>query len=211
LSGNLVFLEWFLCGAVYIARPVFRGHEKFFSQKNEPVDGFLLTFPTVFLSVNTGMALCKQCGENDPSKFYNSNKSRCAECTRQRSKDLYHSQSPAERDRQRALQIKWKEDNIFQSRWLQCKDRAARKGLDFTITAEQLQTLWDDQSGLCFYTGAEMTQTRNNNHAVSVDRVDSSQGYTPDNIVLCSHAINLMKGSHTTEQFVALCESVVKR
>lgn len=55
-----------------------------------------------------------------------------------------------------------------------------------------------------------MTIDRNDNNALSIDRIDSSKGYTRDNVVLVCSSINVMKNSHSIDEFINLCRSVVE-
>lgn len=48
-----------------------------------------------------------------------------------------------------------------------------------------------------------------NYYNVSIDRVDSTVGYTKDNIVLCCDSINSMKNSMPKEFFIELCRNIV--
>jgi len=99
------------------------------------------------------------------------------------------------------------------ARWFHGKTRqiqhsAAQRGLSCTITPEELQQVYELQNGLCWYTGIPLQLASTESwkqkgqadmDVFSVDRVDSHQGYTRENIVLCCMAINRMKGSASLE------------
>jgi hypothetical protein len=57
------------------------------------------------------------------------------------------------------------------------------------ITLQHLQDTWDRQNGQCFYTGIPMNFNKNE-WKVSLERLDTSKGYTKDNIVLCCLELN---------------------
>lgn len=93
-----------------------------------------------------------------------------------------------------------------------------------SITREQLKAQWDSQRGLCPYTGwtlilpesgrgwiwvsrKKSLNPRNPKHA-SVDRIDSSAGYTPDNIQFVSVLANLAKRAMSARDFVDFCRAV---
>lgn len=51
--------------------------------------------------------------------------------------------------------------------------------------------------------------TSRKGNTVSVDRLDSSKGYTLENVVLCCAAINRMKMDMTVDEFRRWCQLVV--
>jgi hypothetical protein len=94
-----------------------------------------------------------------------------------------------------------------------CYGRACKKGLEFDITPEYLMEIYNNQKGLCFYSGIKMELaikgTTNNYNTLSVDRIDSSKGYVKGNIVLCCDCVNTMKMKLTTNEFLTVCKNVV--
>lgn len=76
----------------------------------------------------------------------------------------------------------------------------------FTLHLNDLRKLYKAQNGKCFYTGVPMT-LRSPNHLnrdpflISLDRRDSTQGYTPENTVLCCWSVNALKGWHSESIF----------
>jgi hypothetical protein len=94
------------------------------------------------------------------------------------------------------------------------KRRAAKKGLEFTISLEWLVALWEYQGGRCELTGIELDLvTRNQKHrsyvpfSPSLDRCDTSRGYTPDNTRLVCTAMNLALNQFGEEVFAKLCSA----
>jgi hypothetical protein len=97
------------------------------------------------------------------------------------------------------------------------RDRAKKKGLEFSITALDVTRLMEMQQGFCAYTNMPMDLSvkKSPEHdprplAPSIDRKDKSKGYTLDNIVICSHWANTSKGILTYEQWVEMCRHVVE-
>ena len=83
------------------------------------------------------------------------------------------------------------------------KSGAKKRNLDFEINYEFIQKLWKAQKGLCNYTKVPMklTARKKDPYQVSIDRIDSSLGYTEKNTVLCCQAINYMKNDYSLEDF----------
>ena len=91
------------------------------------------------------------------------------------------------------------------------RTRARNNRQDFDLTKEFLLDLWRLQQGRCHYVGTELTYDGNRpSSALSIDRIDSSGGYTQDNVVLCCRRVNEMKSNLTVEEFVELCHLVVE-
>lgn len=70
-----------------------------------------------------------------------------------------------------------------------------------TITAEELDKLYEQQNGKDYYTGLPF----NSKEEVSADRIDCSKPYTKDNIVLTSVKINMMRHDLEIPEFIRLC------
>ena len=85
-----------------------------------------------------------------------------------------------------------------------CRD----KGLVSEVDLEYIVELWNKQNGKCYYTGLDMelkttlekTETKTNKNIVSIDRKNSSLGYTKDNVVLCCWCVNNIKQDLTIEE-----------
>jgi len=141
------------------------------------------------------------CGEMNPDNFYPNRKSKCKKCVSADNCKRYQSLSESEKVEYKRRQVEWQTNNRFQYRWLQAKKRAERKGLQFTILTDHLEELWEKQSELCYYSGRLMT-IKPGKDTVSIDRIDSTQGYTNGNVVLCCSVVNIMKGEMSTTDFL---------
>lgn len=91
------------------------------------------------------------------------------------------------------------------------RHRAKLKGLSCTITAEDLCAIYNQQDGMCYYSGIKLQHNRGiyGFDSLSVDRIDPAQGYVRSNIVLCSYAINSFKGQCTQREFCNLLKQVM--
>ena len=86
-----------------------------------------------------------------------------------------------------------------------------KKNVLITITHKDLIDQYNLQNGKCFYSGRPLAiEMRTKSlDSLSIDRVDSSKGYTPDNIVLCCSIINIMKLDTPTNEFIKICQDIV--
>lgn len=79
--------------------------------------------------------------------------------------------------------------------------------MKFNITEEYLEKLYQDNH-ICSYTGIDLSYNSNLNvkdNLLSLDRIDSNQGYIEGNIQLVHKDINMMKGSLSHDKFIELC------
>lgn len=92
------------------------------------------------------------------------------------------------------------------------RTRAGKKGLPFSITEDDVLSLERTQQGLCALTGWMLewapAASGRNPHRVSIDRIDSSKGYTMDNIQLVCDMVNMIKKDMNNEEFIGLCKAV---
>lgn len=78
------------------------------------------------------------------------------------------------------------------------KAAAKARGLEFTLTLEDYKTLVSCR--VCYYTGVQLeyygiSEGTMPPNAWTLDRVDSSLGYIPGNVVVCSAIANNIKGA----------------
>lgn len=91
------------------------------------------------------------------------------------------------------------------------KDRIKKSGLEFNITVESLEELWNKQGGKCAISGIQMTHIFGMGRIptnLSVDRINSLKGYVQDNIQLVCMAVNQMKSDLSIEQLLYFCENI---
>jgi hypothetical protein len=85
-----------------------------------------------------------------------------------------------------------------------------RRNKDCDITLVDLKNIWEDQKGICVFTGIELKLKNFENpiYSASVDRIDNSKGYIKDNIQWVSRPINLMKNDMSNSDVWLLCDII---
>lgn len=92
------------------------------------------------------------------------------------------------------------------------KSRAKKKNKHFDITLDFLYSLLEKQEYKCLMTGIPLEASRGGKepYVVSIDRIDSSKGYTKDNIALVSTIYNICKNKYTIDNVVKMCKGFIK-
>ena len=159
-----------------------------------------------------GKLLCHICGEyKDPSEFTYAGANKY---TLRQNKDCRCNSCKSEQ--RRSAIATYDEDvkleKVLQVRWLAAKSRAMDKSLPFTITKEDLLTIWKSQNGKCAISGLDMTYELGEGRTytnVSIDQVLPSKGYTVDNIQLVCMAVNQLKSDLDMDTILTLCSAIV--
>lgn len=100
---------------------------------------------------------------------------------------------------------------IYKSYFSGLKLGAELRELSFEITIENLADLFIKQNGICALSGVEITlKSKHIEQTASVDRKDSSKGYTLDNIQWVHKTINKMKNNLNEIEFIELCRKITE-
>lgn len=129
-------------------------------------------------------------------------------------KTRYHKYQKSYLDRRNKERLDEK-TRLFES-FKAAKSRANSKGLDFSIDFEWLWEQYVSQNGKCLLTGIQFKLERNKfaerfsfPFSVSIDRIDSGQGYTKQNTRLVCTIVNLALNRFGDEAFKQMCESFI--
>ena len=96
---------------------------------------------------------------------------------------------------------------------------AKHREQECSVILADLKLLWEKQKGICPYTGWKLVllpcttdyeSVRLTTNRASVDRIDSSQGYTIDNIQFVAVIANFAKNAFPEEDLINFCHDVYK-
>lgn len=99
---------------------------------------------------------------------------------------------------------------IIDKKMGRAKIKCQKRGLPFEIDRQFVLDLIEKQDGKCFYTGEALSYKPTTENFFSIDRLDSTQGYTKNNVVLCLSDVNYMKCDLLLGRFVNLCKLIAK-
>jgi hypothetical protein len=149
---------------------------------------------------------CSKCGDvKDIELFHKDNhlkdkhRSICADCGRAQSKRYQRNHMKVYHE----LNKRYRE--TLKGRFRVWKLNAKNRDISFDITLQDLEKMPQK----CYYTGMFLTYESNQCNTISLDRLDSSKGYAPDNVVFCCAWVNIMKQSMSYEQFILGCRIIL--
>ena len=95
----------------------------------------------------------------------------------------------------------WKRRNDTLNRFRFYEWNAKRNNREFNITLEDFKRFVED--GVCYYCGCI--------DRLGLDRIDSKNGYTLDNIVASCRRCNIAKNNQSLKEFIDMCGKIYKR
>lgn len=86
-----------------------------------------------------------------------------------------------------------------------------RRPTENSVTLDELMDMWSAQDGRCVVSGLVMTwrQGKTQPMSISIDRIDSSVGYTKDNVRLVCYQVNAFKNRWTDEQMFTMALAII--
>lgn len=96
--------------------------------------------------------------------------------------------------------------------WARIQTNANKRGIVVEATRDEASGLLIKQKYRCALSGLSISVPSNSSEittaTASLDRIDSSRGYTADNIQWVHKSVNMMKHTLTNDQFIAVCHLV---
>ncbi len=109
--------------------------------------------------------------------------------------------------------------NVFKGRvgpmpitWFHTKRKGGEhRGYAWDLTPEYVIELYEAQGRVCALTGWPIGWSEKGLTAtVSIDRIDSSEGYLQGNVQLLHKDVNMAKQQYSQEYFIEICKAVAK-
>jgi hypothetical protein len=166
------------------------------------------------------MKTCLKCNIlKENTEFYN-HFNVCKKCEIQRSRE-YKKAHPEKikeykkryaqkhKEQIRAYRLKNKDRRKYRyssldKRFLKWQSGAKYRNIGWEITLGDINRI----PMICHYTKIPLVLELGKYNTISLDRLDSSKGYTKDNVVFCCSAINKMKMDLEFKQFIEFCNLV---
>jgi hypothetical protein len=156
------------------------------------------------------MKICKVClKEKNLEQFYNrgdrkyAKRSMCISCHSDRRRKRYTDATVNEEfKKEHAKQSsEWRKENPEKAMLTRAKSRAINKNLEFDLILEDVVI-----PDLCPILGIKLEKANGiaSDNSPSIDRLDSSKGYTKNNIIVCSYRANRIKSDSSFEDIEKL-------
>lgn len=147
----------------------------------------------VIIEENVQYRVCTICNnKKNVNLFYKANKNKCKSCC------IEYQNSWLGKQEKLSLNINPK--SFFTKKLKLNKYTSKSRGIENKLSENDLYEIYKKQKGNCFYSNLPFEED-NKHRVISIDRIDSSKGYTKDNVVLCLNIINKMKNNLTTNEF----------
>jgi len=101
-------------------------------------------------------------------------------------------------------------DDISGKYFNQIKRNAGLRGFDFNLSIKEAWEVWLSQKGLCAVSGQPIILGTGSKQTASIDRIDSTKGYSKDNIQWTHKDINMIKSNYSMQEFFEMCKAVVE-
>lgn len=136
----------------------------------------------------------------------------CKKCSAIDKKEYGKSEAGQKSLKKRIQKVKQKKSLSIRYQLLnvvfgKCQTRAKKNNLEFTITKNFISQMLDDQGFCCAKSGKvfkpiiKNEKYNKNPDGISIDRIDSTKGYIPDNVRLVTWFINESKNEYSDELF----------
>jgi hypothetical protein len=96
---------------------------------------------------------------------------------------------------------------LLKSKWFKIKRGAETRGLEFSVSIEHAESLFD---GVCALSGVSiyLESPKTGDCTASLDRIDSTKGYIKNNIQWVHVDINFIKQAYDEDYFIQMCRNV---
>jgi hypothetical protein len=165
-----------------------------------------LLIPKIFNCLPIFIIMDKQCSicglVKNKDSFYESQRgSKCKDCVlkitreykRKKRKDSEFKKIESQKQKERKVRL-WQNDLIHKTK---------RNGVEHNLTIEFINELYEKQNGLCYWFKIPLIPSYHKKfpQQPSLDRLDTTKGYTKDNVVLTCYSANIGRNENSVESW----------
>jgi hypothetical protein len=166
---------------------------------------------------------CKECQKGQSLKYRETHPNYFKEKGREKYKATKHlNKERYQKYRDRYLEFKRRYGNSLPGRFntllYSAKTRATKNNLEYNLTLDWLLDEYEKQDGCCALTGVKLEFKSNDDssrryqpYSPSLDKIDSSKGYTKDNTrLVCTH-INIAMNEFGEDVFESIAKMFLEK
>lgn len=102
------------------------------------------------------------------------------------------------------------DDSKLVWKYLQLKQRAEKRDIPFSLSLTRIRQL--NRTKYCFYTGTLLdNEDPTSDNYFTYERLDSSKGYTDDNVVICCKRINSLKANASIQDIIDIYDGLKRK
>ena len=150
--------------------------------------------------------ICDKCGLEKSQRLWYKDISVCSDCNA-KAKGKRNRNSDKQKAATKNRIKKFRLNSPHRVLYTYAKARAKRKGIDFTITLQDLEKVYPNPP-ICPVLGVTFQHGQGKKggsyNSPSLDRIDSNKGYVPDNIRVISWRANSLKKNMTFQEAEAI-------
>jgi len=140
---------------------------------------------------------CKVCSRQVGKQYYADNKDDLNAKTRE-----YYKTHPETKQVKRVYREKLKDERPEYVMWMRAKHRSTQRNQEFTIDITDIVI-----PTICPILGITLVANkRQMDNSPSLDRIDSTLGYVPGNVIVISWRANRLKNNATIEELEKICD-----
>ncbi len=98
--------------------------------------------------------------------------------------------------------------------WNKLRKAAVKRDYTFTVSLEEAWEIFQAQEGKCALSGVPTVLVTNNDRyydqTASLDRIDSTLGYTKENVQWVHKRVNFLKRDYTEQELVFWCSKIAE-
>ena len=99
-------------------------------------------------------------------------------------------------------------DKFLQDAVVRANRRANDKGIECTITKDELRQVFIESNGVCALSNMPISTIHHDRYKASIDRIDSDKGYTMDNIQIVASCVNMAKSDMKLNEFWIMIDAL---
>lgn len=167
---------------------------------------------------------CGKAFHKELSQFNNANKHGWKHCCSRSCVAILGNRASPRKGDARHLTPNNKRDSRTPFRWYSAvlRARAAKQKRRFSqeinVDVEYLEGLWEEQKGICPYTGWQLTLPKSSAgwiggqpiNGASLDRIDNKSGYVKGNVQFVAVMANFAKNRYSDSDLIRFCKAVSK-